>query len=225
MPISIVIVEDDFRFAFEMLKVLGSVDGFIISGYAATVAQGLDLLRSASPDILVVDLQLPDGDGRELIALARKAEPNMAILVFTVFGEEDRVIGAIEAGASGYLLKGVKDHELVVALQQAAAGESPISPAIARHLLTRVRPTPPADDQSALVGPPAVSAQHPSDRLTPREIEVLRMVAQGFIAEEIGARMTVSVHTVRAHIRNIYAKLHVGRRVQAISEAHRRGYL
>lgn len=228
MPISIAIVEDDFRFAGDMMRSLAGVPDFVVAGHAGSHQQALALLDIVRSDVLVVDLQLPDGDGIDLIRRARADDRAGAILVFTVFGAEDKVLRAIESGADGYLLKGASETELITALRQAHAGESPISPAIARHLLSRIRDrdgshadTPQAPIHAATATEPI----HPADRLTHREHTVLQLVAQSFIADEIAARLGVTANTIRTHIRNIYSKLRVGRRVQAISEAQRRGYL
>lgn len=215
MSIRVFIVEDDFRVASSVLEALAATRHIIGIGYAPSIAQARSAIARARPDVLVVDLQLPDGDGSDLIREAKAAKHARSILVFSVFGEESRVMRAIEAGADGYILKGCSDAQLIAALEQAANGESPISPAIARHLLDRLqRPESPA--KAAVDGP---------DALSEREIEVLRLVAQGFVPDEIGERLFISPHTVRTHIRHIYEKLHVSRRGHAIFEAQRRGYI
>ena len=145
----------------------------------------------------------------------------MVVLVFTVFGDEAPVLRAIESGADGYILKGSSNEELVAALHQARAGESPISPAIARHLLQRLRrPASPLEPEA-----PETVAATPLERLSHREVEVLRLVAQGFVADEIGLKLGITVNTVRTHIRNVYGKLSVNHQGQAVSAAHRLGYL
>lgn len=217
MAISVFIVEDELRVASDIIRTVSASAQVQVLGHAPSLADAHVALLKMRPDILLVDLQLPDGDGTALISRVRAENRAQAILVFTVFGEEERVLRAIEAGADGYLLKGGGEAELVSALTQAAAGESPISPAIARHLLRRVR------DGDAR--PVAAPGAHTGESLSSREIEVLRLVAQGFVAEEIGERLHISVHTVRTHIRNVYGKLHVSRRAQAVVEAQRRGYL
>ncbi len=228
MPISIAIIEDDFRFAGLMIRSLAGVPDFVVAGHAGSYQQALALLDIVRCDVLVVDLGLPDGDGIDLIRQARANDRAGSILVFTVFGAEEKVLRAIESGADGYLLKGTSETDLISALRQAHAGESPISPAIARHLLSRIRQTDAGrvDLSSPPVQPPPVTeSTHPADQLTSREHTVLQLVAQGFIVDEIATQLAVSVNTIRTHIRNIYSKLQVGRRVQAISEAQRRGYL
>jgi DNA-binding NarL/FixJ family response regulator len=217
MPQGVYIVEDDFKVAAGIVRSLTSQREFPVVGVANALGQARAELERLDPAIVVIDLQLPDGDGTSLIRWLRGARPRVVLLVFTVFGDEAPVIRAIEAGADGYLLKGCSDVELVHALHQARAGESPISPAIARHLLNRLRRAegPEAEHEVPL----------PADRLTAREVEVLRLVAQGFVADEIGQRLGISVNTVRSHIRNVYGKLSVNHQGQAVSAAHRLGYL
>ena len=218
MAISVFIVEDELRVASDIIRTVSASAQVQVLGHAPSLAEANAALLQMRPDILLVDLQLPDGDGTTLISRVRAENRAQAILVFTVFGEEERVLRAIEAGADGYLLKGCGQAELLSALTQAAAGESPISPAIARHLLRRVR-----DADARPVATP--DGAGPGEPLSGREIEVLRLVAQGFVAEEIGERLHISVHTVRTHIRRVYGKLRVSRRAQAVVEAQRRGYL
>lgn len=209
------LVEDDFRVASSVLEGLAATQHIVGIGYAQTLSQARAALRQVSPDVLIVDLQLPDGNGADLIREARACRLARAILVFSVFGDEARVIGAIEAGADGYILKGCTDGELIEALERAGKGESPISPAIARHVLKRLR-----SGES-----PAPPAEPGDDVLSQREVDVLKLVAHGFIPDEIGARLFISPHTVRTHIRHIYEKLRVSRRGQAVFEGQRRGYL
>lgn len=181
------------------------------------------------------DLGLPDGDGTELIAELSAAPAiegvwHPHILVFSVFGDEIRVLRAIEAGADGYFLKGCTTEELVVAVEQAARGESPISPAIARQLLKRfegraepapVEPAPP--DALDLLGldtdpgfdtglgldGPLVASRH---EVTALEVQVLRLVAQGFVPEEIAERLGLSERGVALEVRNVYRKLQLSQR-------------
>jgi DNA-binding NarL/FixJ family response regulator len=215
------VVEDDFKVAVGILRTLSSQKDFVVVGAAGTLAQARQELPAARPDIVLVDLQLPDGDGATLIRELRADRPEVVVLVFTIFGDEAPVLRAIESGADGYLLKGSSNEELVAALQQARAGESPISPAIARHLLKRLRrPDPPREAE-----PFDATASLAPERLSPREVEVLRLVAQGFVADEIGTRLDISVNTVRTHIRNVYGKLRVNHQGHAVSAAHRLGYL
>lgn len=221
MAHGVYVVEDDFKVASAIVRSLARQTEFSVVGTAGSIAAARAELDRIQPEIVVVDLQLPDGDGATLIRALRAARPSVVLLVFTVFGDESRVIRAIEAGADGYLLKGCTGDELLHALHQARAGESPISPPIARHLLNRLRRPEPAIAGAVEAAAPG----EPLEKLSPREVEVLRLVAQGYIAEEIGTRLGISVNTVRSHIRSVYGKLSVNHQGQAVSTAHRLGYL
>ena len=221
MTARLYVVEDDLKVTVGILRTLSAQHDFVVVGTAASLAQARQELARLKPDMVLVDLQLPDGDGASLSRDLRSGQPGVVVLVFTVFGDEAPVLRAIESGADGYILKGSSNEELVAALHQARAGESPISPAIARHLLQRLRrPASPLEPE-----PPETVAATPLERLSHREVEVLRLVAQGFVADEIGLKLGITVNTVRTHIRNIYGKLSVSHQGQAVSAAHRLGYL
>jgi DNA-binding NarL/FixJ family response regulator len=195
MPVlTVYLVEDDPLVARHVLDALARADGIECVGHADRLAVAREELPRRCPEVLLSDLGLPDGDGtdliREISLMAGLWHPH--ILVYSVFGDEAKVIHAIEAGADGYFLKGCSDRELIQAVQRAADGESPISPAIARYLLRRL------DNGTSLLNSP--------------EQAVLRLVAQGYLAEEVGERLMMSAHTVATHVRAVYAKLQDGQR-------------
>jgi DNA-binding NarL/FixJ family response regulator len=164
------------------------------------------------PDILLVDLGLPDGDGLDLIRYARAHSPHTRSMVITVFGDEASTIRAIEAGARGYILKSELPEDLRSTIEQLLAGGAPISPAIASHLLRRLGP--PAEPADPAAGGPVLS---------PREREVLQLVVRGLSYQEIADVLSISRHTATSHIRNIYRKLEVRSRSEASYEALRLG--
>jgi DNA-binding NarL/FixJ family response regulator len=170
------------------------------------------LLKSA-PNVLLMDLGLPDGSGVNVIAEAATRYPQLPIMVVTVFGDESRVVAAIKAGATGYLLKDDQSHEISAAIHSLMKGESPISPAIARHLV-RLFAT-----ESADVAAPQANC------LSAREHEVLKLAAKGFSHAEIAEIMTISNNTVASYTKRIYEKLSVNSRAEAIYEAARLGLL
>lgn len=166
-------------------------------------------LETGIPDVLLTDLGLPDGSGIELIRAAQANTPQTAVMVVTVFGDERHVIEAIEAGATGYVLKDDHPERIGQSIMELLAGGSPISAPIARHLLKRFRPA-------------SIEVTHPeveTATLTDREQEVLRLVTKGFAFGEIAAVLDISNHTVTSHIKNIYRKLAVHSRSQAVFEA------
>ena len=170
-------------------------------------------LQEHKPDILISDLGLPDGHGVKVIAQAKQLYPEIEILVVTMFDDEESVVNALEAGASSYLLKKQAFEELGDAVMSTLRGESAISPEIARYLIKRFKKQ---DEQHA----PQVK-----NPLTTRENEVLCFIAKGYSYDEIAETFSLSTNTVRAHIRNIYRKLSVSSRSEAVFEATHLGFI
>jgi len=208
---SVLVVEDEPEFLRQYCDAITRDAGLQLAGAVTTLAAALALIEQAVPDVLVVDLGLPDGNGADLIRRAVKLRPDCDALVVTVFGDDRHVVGAIEAGATGYLLKDSPPGELARCIRELRDGGSPISPSIARRLLARMRP--PAEI------PAAVSP------LTEREAEILQLVAKGLSFGDVGATLGVSAHTVVTHVKKIYRKLSVHSRGEAVFEASQLGLL
>jgi DNA-binding NarL/FixJ family response regulator len=168
-------------------------------------------------DVYLVDLGLPDGRGEELLQWLAEVRPDAELLVFTVFGDESRLVAALQAGATGYVLKGCSAEELLQAIEQIRGGGAPISPLLARMLLRQFRQVQEED--------PAVVSQLHEVLLSERETEVLKLVAQGYVNKEIAQRLGISPATVGSHIKNLYRKLAVHSRVQVVRAAQERGLL
>ena len=201
-PITVLLVEDDAHTREGLGEAVRRDPGLCLLGDAGTYAEARERLARHRPDVLLIDLGLPDGDGTELIRQACSDGSPTQAMVITVFGDERHVVRALEAGATGYLLKDADLDQIAASIRQLADGQCPISPAIARYLLRRFQPDP----------APAVN-------LTDREAEVLSLVAKGYSYAEIAEGLALSVHTARAHIRNIYGKLSVRTRGEAVYEA------
>jgi DNA-binding NarL/FixJ family response regulator len=235
--LKVYLVEDDPLVSQHVRDALNDAPGIRCVGHASRLAAARSELPQCRPDVLLSDLGLPDGDGTELIgelshAPASEGVWHPHILVFSVFGDEARVIHAIEAGADGYFLKGCTADELVRAVEQAARGESPISPAIARHLLKRFRDEGFTDssfrdsgysqDTLASPGSAPMDLEAPSRAehdVSAREHQVLRLVAQGYVSEEIAERLLTTPRAVATHVRNVYRKLQLGQRSRAAGQA------
>lgn len=205
----LLVVEDDRLLRESLLRAAaGAVDWQVLA--ANSVGAARQILEAHRIDAVFLDLGLPDGDGLPLIAEFRKANPACEILVITVFAEEKRVIRALEAGASGYILKAdLADYaDRLVSIIE--SGGSPISPAIARSLINRLRPAAAASDG----GP-----------LSQRESQVLALCAKGLRYNEIAEVLGVSAHTVNTHLKSVYRKLAVNSRAEAVFEARRSGLL
>ena len=169
------------------------------------------------PEVLLLDLGLPGIDGIEVTRQVKAKWPETEILIFTIFDEEDRVLEAIKAGASGYLLKGTEADKIVGAIQEVHAGGSVIQPSLARRLLRHFRVTP---EDSAV---DADEGDAPS--LTAREVEILQLIAKGLSNNEAAGTLGLSKATVRTHLEHIYQKLEVTNRVEAVTEGIRKGLI
>lgn len=220
--IRVLLVEDDPSFRDSVIAAVGVAEDVVVAAAAATLAEGMALLAGpmmiAPADVLIVDIGLPDGSGIDLIHAARGTWPACEVIVATVFGDEDKVLSAIEAGASGYLLKDAMPVSLVDEVRSVHAGGSPVSPMIARQLLRRLRPT-----GEATVAPKA--AQDQDLELSAREVQVLERMALGYTMQETAEFLGVAMSTVQTYVRRIYQKLGVKSKVEAISAAYKRGLL
>lgn len=218
MKLRVLIVDDDPAVLQPFAAAVEAAGDMQVVGLAATLAAGLHLLRNTRPDVLLVDLGLPDGDGTALIAEAARSLPDCEAMVVTVFGDEAHVLAAIEAGATGYLLKDASPAEIVEQLRVLKAGGSPISAVIARQMLRRSAAWSQAQRSAA-------SSMDGDATLSPREREVLELCAKGYSYEEIAPLLAVSRHTVTTFVKRIYRKLQVHSRTEAVYEARRMGLL
>lgn len=180
----------------------------------------LTWLEKEPVDILVVDLGLPDGSGIDVIRHCTKYRPAAHIMVITTSSDEDNVIASIEAGASGYVLKDAGQLDIVRGIRELQEGGSPISPSIARKLLAKMRSDKTSDGAAEVIddGKPIVA-------LTKRESMILDLIARGDTYGEVARQLSLSVGTVQTHIKNIYDKLSVHSRGEAVFEANRLGLL
>jgi DNA-binding NarL/FixJ family response regulator len=211
---AVLLVEDDRRFRDSFARTFTESADFQVATAVDTVAAALQALRDTRADLLLADLGLPDGSGLDVIRAATASQPECAILVVTVFGDEEHVVNAIEAGASGYLLKDSSATELLAAARDLLAGGSPISPMVARLVLNRMR------------GLPEASAPGDAEiELTERETQILSYVAKGFSFADICGLLGITANTVKTHINRIYRKLAVHSRGQAVYEATRLGLI
>lgn len=238
MKLRVLIVDDDPAVRQAFGAAVAATPDMQAVGLAADLAEGAWLLRSTRPDVLLVDLGLPDGNGITLIREAARILPDCDVMVVSVFGDEQHVLASIEAGATGYLLKDAAAHEIVEQVRVLRAGGSPISAVIARQLLMRF-----ADPTAALAdvatfsaalapalpgGPGALDEASHRDKsalLSPREREVLLLCAKGYSYEEIAPLLAVSRHTVTSFVKRIYRKLQVHSKTEAVYEARRMGFL
>lgn len=224
-PLTVAIVEDDSPMRAAFASAVMRDAGLQLLGAASNLADGLALVQRCRPDVLLIDLGLPDGNGIELIRAALALREDTEAIVVSTLGDELRVLAAIEAGATGYLLKDASAAELVAQITVLRNGGSPVSPVIARRLMARLGDLPTASGAAARHGGSIVPTGGEDTRLSPKEQEVLRYSALGYTVEEIAERMGVSRHTIGTYVKRSYRKLQVHSRTQALMEARRRGLL
>ena len=205
--IRVLLVDDHPIVRAGLRALIGAEDGLTVVGEAGSPAEAIDAAARLHPDVVLMDLRF--GADRETgvdatRALRSSAEPP-SVLVLTTYDTDADILGAVEAGASGYLLKDAPPEELLAAIRAAAAGESALAPAVAARLFERLR--------------------SPVARLSTRETEVLALVAQGLSNTEVAARLFVTETTVKSHLAHVFAKLGVSSRTAAVSAARRSGVL
>ena len=208
MP-NVFILEDDLITREHLVEKVDSTERFKVVGTAGSLSEARSFLQDRQPDLLLFDLQLPDGESFDLIHQYTDERPNCPILVISVFGDETRVVRAISAGARGYLLKDDNVTQIGIALMAVLAGQSPISPAIAAHLVKHFQTT----------------HSHVENPLSERELEVLQLAAKGLSYKEVATALEVSVSTVGTYTMRIYTKLAVNSRAEALFEARKLGLM
>ena len=216
----VLIVEDDPAFLARYAAMLANDPTFEVVASVATGAEGLAMLDLRKPDVLLVDLGLPDISGIEVIRHASQTLPKCECMVVTVFGDEEHVLASIEAGAAGYLLKDASEESFLSGIRELINGGSPISPIIARRLLKRFQSEPTTASVTV-----EANVDGESVALSDREREILLLASKGFNYPEMGKLMGISPHTVTSHVKKIYRKLAVHSRGEAVFEANRMGLI
>jgi DNA-binding NarL/FixJ family response regulator len=210
-----VFIVDDHSFFRAGLRSLLMEHGFPVVGEAPTGEAAMPLIERRHPDIVVMDLSMPGMSGAEATRELRRRFPAIAVLVVTVSAGELDVLDALEAGAAGYLLKDAGPEEIMRALQAAVDGDTPLSPRVAGMIVERARGVAGGVDASSRV----------VEELTARELEVLRLLAQGLDNSEIAKQLYLSPTTVKRHISGVFAKVGAGNRVEAAIWAVRAGVI
>ncbi|MNP98954.1 Oxygen regulatory protein NreC [compost metagenome] len=215
LPAPVLLVEDEplvCRRLEGLLLQLGYQSDALV--FASSLAQARACLAGQPVALALVDLGLPDGSGIDLIAEMHAADPSLAILVISAWCTEDAILSALRAGATGYVLKERDDMEVALSIRSVLRGGAPIDPFVARRIIEELRPRP-----TGQAGPET------GEILSPRESQILRLVAEGLGNREIAEQLHLSRYTVECHIKHIYRKLAVSSRTRAIHTARSRGLL
>lgn len=208
--INVWLVEDNAMFATSVRRVVNALDGMTCGGFFPSVETAFAALRkSAPPDVILLDVQLPGMDGIAALATFRELAPEAQVVILTVFDDPDKIFRAVCAGASGYILKSSGIDQIGQAIQQVVAGGAPMTPEVAQRVLDTFAKTP--------MGPKCSEDY----QLSSREIEILRLLADGLLKKEIADRLEISSHTVSTHLRKVYSKLHVSTNTGAVAKALR----
>ena len=216
--INVIFVENDPSVRFRLEKTLNGLTDIHVIGSAATRREANGLVSQFKFQMLLVDLALPDGFGLELIRNTAADHPDIDIMVIADSNDDPHIVSAIESGATGYVLKSEIETNLISAIRLLAAGGSPVSPAVAKSVLRALRTfTAKKKKKSSLPMQP--------NPLSERETEILQLLAKGISFNEIGDILTISPHTVTAHIKKIYRKLQVHSRGEAVYEAAQMGLI
>ncbi len=206
-PIRVAVVEDDPGLRESLRLLIGGTRGFAwVAGYrsAEEALQRLGASAGGPPDVLLMDIHLPGMPGSEAVRLVREAHPDVAVLMLSVYEGEEQIFTSLCNGASGYLLKKTAPAKLLEAIRDVQEGGSPISPEIARKVISAFRDS--------------VPAGRPDHDLTPQEVRLLKLLADGASYQAAGDRLGISINTVRNYVRSIYEKLHVTSKSAAVSK-------
>jgi DNA-binding NarL/FixJ family response regulator len=209
----VLIADDDDLMRAGLVELLTADPEIEIVGQAASGRQAVERARRLAPDVVLMDVRMPDLDGIAATRELSRTAPGTKILILTTFEQDDYIFGALRAGASGFLLKRTRPEELIAAVHTIAAGHSLLSPSVTRRVIDRMaqQPTPELSHRAKL------------DALTPREQAVLELIARGLSNREIAAALVVEESTIRTHVKRILMKLNLRDRVQAVILAYETG--
>ena len=212
-PVRVLLVDDDDLMRAGLKAVLSSDDAIEVVGEASDGRAALDQVRALSPDVVLMDVRMPDLDGISATREVLASSPEVKVMILTTFEQDDYIFGALNAGASGFLLKRTSPEELIAGIHTVAVGDSLLSPSVTRRVIDRMAQQP--------------AAETPYDErlgeLTPREREVLAQVARGLSNTEIAEALFIEESTVKTHMKRILMKLHLRDRVQAVIFAYESG--
>jgi DNA-binding NarL/FixJ family response regulator len=212
-PVHVLLVDDDDLMRAGLRSVLSSSETIEVVGEAGDGRAAIEQALELRPDVILMDVRMPNLDGISATREVLAARPEAKVIILTTFEEDDYIFGALNAGASGFLLKRTSPEELIRALHTVASGDSLLSPSVTRRVIERMAKEP---------APDTSSSEH-LDELTPREREVLELVARGLSNAEIATALFIEESTVKTHVKRILMKLRLRDRVQAVIFAYENG--
>jgi DNA-binding NarL/FixJ family response regulator len=223
MKIRVLVVEDQPKILKAQIKLLETFDELEIVGEALSGESALEKVEEVKPEVLLLDLGLPQMSGIDVTRKVKATHPEIEILIFTIFDEEEKVIEAIMAGAAGYLLKGTPVEKIVEAIKDVKAGGAVIQPNLARALLRAIGTKPATGEKPSKEE--GSGGKDAAGVLTDRELEILQIIAKGLSNNEAAKVLGLSKATIRTHLEHIYEKLDVTNRVEAVTEGIRQGII
>jgi len=217
-PIRVLLADDQRLVRESLATLLGLLGGIELVATASDGEEALALSERHRPDVVLMDLRMPRMDGIEATRRMRDVQPDVRVIALTTYADDESVLGALRAGARGYLTKDASSEDIRTAILTVAAGAAALDPAVQNHVVAALSNDPRRSDP-----PSASSASELPDDLTPREAEVLALIAEGLTNAEIAERLFVSPTTIKSHINHLFAKAGLRDRTQAVNYAYRTG--
>lgn len=202
MPVSIIIFEDSEQLRHSLVTLLNNSDGYNVTGDYDNVIDAANIIRRQHPDVVIMDIDLPEKSGIEGVRIIKETKPETLVIMYTMFEDDDKLFNSLCAGANGYILKKTSPYKLFEAINEVMEGGAPMSPTIAKRVL------------QSFQNKSAARQYH----LSPREAEILHLLIKGYSIKLIAAELKIAFDTARAHLRNIYQKLHVNCGKEAIAK-------
>jgi DNA-binding NarL/FixJ family response regulator len=204
MKKSVILVEDDSRLRAQLLQILQTIDDIQCLGTCSSAEEALELVPRKKPDVVLMDIKLPNMSGIQCVYELKKVLPALQVIMVTIYEDSERIFKALKAGASGYLVKSGPPEQLIAAIRDVFSGGAPMSGHIARKVVQHFHSLGPAPE--------------PANNLSPREQQVISLLASGYLYKEIGARLNIGVETVRTYVKSICQKMHVRSRIEAVAK-------
>jgi len=210
MKKSVIVVEDNSRLREQLLQILKGLQDIVCIGACASAEEALEVVPRKKPDVVLMDIKLPKMSGIQCVSELKRAIPALQVIMVTVYEDSERIFKALKAGASGYLVKSGPPEQLVEAIRDVFSGGAPMSGPIARKVVQHFHALGPSPEEA--------------NNLSPREQQVISLLASGYRYKEIGCRLNIGVETVRTYVKSICQKMHVRSRIEAVAKHQKEGF-